>query len=101
MEIHKLARCRMNRTKKLIMALLPAVVLGLGTTAQAQDTPPSEPPPPPPASTHRSSGGDGAGIGVGAAVLLGVGPGFSAGQFVYDTSLFHVEGMLGFNSAET
>ena len=48
MEIHQLARCRMNRTKKLIMTLLPVVVLGLGTTAQAQDTPPPSDTPPPP-----------------------------------------------------
>jgi hypothetical protein len=92
----------MNRTKKLIVSLLVAGVVGLGASAaQAQETPPpSEPPPPPPASHSRSSGGDGAGIGLGAAVLLsGSGP-IGAGQFVYDMSLFHVEGIFGFSSAE-
>jgi hypothetical protein len=90
----------MNRTKKLIMTLLPVVVLGLGTTAQAQDTPPpSEPPPsPPPAVHHSSSSGDGAGLGIGATVpLSGVGS-FPAANVVYDTSLFHIEGLLSFTS---
>jgi hypothetical protein len=91
----------MNRTKKLISTLLPVVVLGLGTAAQAQDTPPPSEPPPPPPTTHRSSGGgDGAGIGVGAGVILSTPGALGVGQFVYDTSLFHIEGLFGFNSFE-
>lgn len=89
----------MNRTKKLIMTLLPVVVLGLGTTAQAQDTPPpSEPPPSPPPTAHRSSSsGDGAGLGFGAALPLSGGP-FPSANVVYDMGLFHIEGLLGFTS---
>src|SRR6185436_6931673 len=99
MEIHQPTRCRMNRTKKLIMTLLPVVVLGLGTTAQAQETPPpsdTPPPSPPPAVHHSSSSGDGAGLGFGATFTLA--SGFPALNVVYDMGLFHVEGMLGFNS---
>jgi len=89
----------MNRTKKLIMTLLPVVVLGLGTTAQAQDTPPpSDPPPPPPPTAHRSSSsGDGAGLGFGATVPLSGGP-FPSANVVYDMGVFHIEGLLGFTS---
>jgi hypothetical protein len=93
----------MNRTKKLVMSLFAAAALSLAATAQAQDTPPpSEPPPPPPAShSSRSSSGDGAGIGVGAAfTLTGLGVFGPAGQFVYDTSMFHIEGLFGFFSRE-
>ena len=89
----------MNRTKKLIMTLLSVVVLGLGTTAQAQDTPPpSEPPPSPPPAAHHSSSSssDGAGLGIGATFTLA--SGFPAANVVYDMGLFHIEGMLGFNS---
>jgi hypothetical protein len=94
----------MNQTKKLITSLVAAAVLGLGATAQAQETPPpSEPPPsPPPAAHHSSSSGDGAGIGVGASFTLsGLGTFAPAGQFVYDTSMFHIEGLFGFFSQET
>ena len=90
----------MNRTKKLIMSLLAAGVLGLGATAQAQDTPPptETPASPPPAAHRSSSSGDGAGIGIGASIpLSGAGP-FPAANLVYDTSLFHIEGLLAFTS---
>jgi hypothetical protein len=92
----------MNRTKKLITSFVAAAVLGLGASAQAQETPPpSEPPPPPPSHSSRSSGGDGAGIGVGASFTLGGAATFApAGQFVYDTSMFHIEGLFGFSSIE-
>jgi len=92
----------MNRTKKLIMSLLIAGVVGLGASAaRAQETPPpSEPPPPAPAprSTSSSSGGDGAGIGVGATVPFTPGIGAPVGLFVYDTSMFHIEGLFGMTS---
>ena len=96
----------MNRTKTLMMSLIAAAVLGLGATAQAQDTPPPSEPPPPPPPAHRSSGSldlsGGAGIGVGAAATLtGLNTTIApAGLFVYDAALFHIEGMLGFYSAE-
>jgi hypothetical protein len=84
----------MKRIKKLIMTLVPAVVLGLAATAQAQDTPPpSETPPPAPAAHHSSSGG--AGIGVGAMISLA---GFPAAQFVYDQDMWHLEGLFALDS---
>jgi hypothetical protein len=86
----------MNRTKKLIMSFFAAAALGMGATAQAQETPPpSEPPPPPPASHSSHSSGDGAGIGVGAGVTL---TGGTLAQFVYDQSVWHLEGLLTFAS---
>src|SRR5262245_16290711 len=106
MDIHKTARCLMNRTKKLIMTLVAAVVVGLGASAQAQETPPPASPPPEP--QHHSAiigGGSGAGIGVGAAVILsdtqvlGVGA-FPGAQFVYDMAVLHFEGLFGFTSGE-
>jgi len=94
----------MNRTKKLISSFVAVAVLGLGAAAQAQTEttpPPTETPPPPPAHHSSSSSmGDGAGIGVGAAILLSAPGTFGGGQFVYDVALFHVEGVLGFSSAE-
>jgi hypothetical protein len=90
----------MNRTKKLFMTLLPVVVLGLGTTAQAQETPPSDTPPPspPPAVHHSSSSGDGAGLGIGGTIpLSGLGS-FPAANVVYDMAAFHIEGLLAFTS---
>src|SRR5262245_54605711 len=100
MEIHKTARCRMNRTRKLFMSLLAVVVLGLAATAQAQDTPP--PAPPPPAASSTSSGGSislggGAGVGVGATVALTT-LAFPVGLFVYDAGIFHIEGLFGLTS---
>src|SRR5262245_5173794 len=95
----------MNRTKKLISSFIGVAVLGLGAAAQAQTEttpPPTETPPPPPPAHHSSSSsmGDGAGIGVGAAILLSAPGTIGGGQFVYDVALFHVEGILGFSSAE-
>lgn len=88
----------MNRTKKLIMALSAAVVVGLGAAAEAQDSPP---PAPAAQSSSVSMGGSGAGIGVGAGVILSnTGTTFPAGQFVYDMAVFHIEGLFGFTSAE-
>jgi hypothetical protein len=85
---------------KLRMTMAFALLLGATAPAfaQTEPPPPSESSPPPPV-VHRSSGGDGAGIGVGAAALVAPGgPGFMAGQFVYDQSMFHIEGLFGFNS---
>jgi hypothetical protein len=95
----------MNRTKKLLMSSLLAAALGLAATAQAQDSPPPSPPPSSGGGGGGSpiiGGGTGAGIGVGAAVILsntGIG-GFPTGQFVYDMAMLHFEGLFGFTSAE-
>jgi hypothetical protein len=81
-------------------------VLGVATSAQAQDSttpPPSETPPPPPAQTRSSGGGNsislegGAGLGVGGTVpLIGGGP--AGVNVVYDAGMFHIEGLLGLTS---
>src|SRR3954469_13473244 len=106
MEHRQTTRCRMKRTKQLIMSFVAIAVLGVGASARAQDSttpPPSEPPP----AAHSSSSNSislsgGAGIGVGAAVTLsGLGAFGPAAQFVYDASIFHIEALLGFDSQET
>jgi hypothetical protein len=95
----------MKRAKQLIMSFVAIAVLGVGASARAQDNttpPPSEPPP----AAHSSSSNSislsgGAGIGIGASLSLsGLGAFGPAGQFVYDASIFHVEGLLGFNTFE-
>jgi hypothetical protein len=94
----------MMRTKQLIMSFVALAVVGVGASARAQDNttpPPSEPPP-----ATRSSGGNaislsgGAGLGIGATVPLAgsIAGFFPAANVVYDTAVFHVEGMLGFTS---
>ena len=85
----------MKRTKKLIMTLVPAVVLGLGASAQAQETPPPSEPPPPPPTHHSSGGGGGAGIGVGAVITLSQ---FAAANVVYDQDMWHLEGLFALDS---
>jgi hypothetical protein len=105
MDIHKTTRCRMKRTKKLCMTLVAAVVVGLGATAHAQETPPPSSPPPSSGGGGVSAigGGAGAGIGIGAAVLLAdtTAPGaLPAAQFVYDMNILHFEGLFGFFSRE-
>jgi hypothetical protein len=95
----------MKRTKQLIMSFVAIAVLGVGASARAQDNttpPPSEPPP----AAHSSSSNSislagGAGLGLGGTVPLAssVGAGFfPAANVVYDTAVFHVEGILGFTS---
>jgi hypothetical protein len=81
----------MNLTKNLLVTLSAAAVLGIGAIAQAQDAPPPAPSPPP--ASHSSGGG--AGIGVGAGVTL---TGGTLGQFVYDQEVWHLEGLLTFQS---
>jgi hypothetical protein len=90
----------MKLTHKSIGTLFAGlVVLGLSATAQAQDPPPPSDPPPPAPVRHSSSGG-GAGIGVGITqTIASTGAfGLGAGQFVYDQSLWHLEGLFGFDS---
>jgi hypothetical protein len=85
----------MKRTQKLILTLVPVVVLGLGASAQAQETPPPPPSEPPPTHHSSSSGGGGAGIGVGAIFTLS---GFPAASVVYDQDMWHLEGMFELDS---
>jgi hypothetical protein len=95
------------KIKKLIMSLVATAVVGVGASAQAQDSTPPPPPSEPPPATHSSGGGSlslsgGAGIGVGASLTLSGVSSFvaPAAQFVYDTSMFHIEALFGFGSAE-
>jgi hypothetical protein len=77
--------------------LLPSLLGGLALTlAAAPAFGQTEPPPaaassPPPA--YLSPAGGGAGIGIGAVTTLG---GLTGGQFVFDQSMFHIEGILGY-----
>ncbi len=74
----------------------------LGGLALAVAAPPAfaqietAPTTPPPAVIVSSPAGGGAGIGIGAVQTLGFGGAFTDGQFVYDQSMFHLEGLLGF-----
>lgn len=95
--------------KPLIMSVVAMAVLGVATSAYAQDSttpPPSETPPAsPPPQSHASSGNSislagGAGLGIGGTIPLvseisGVLP---AANVVYDAGEFHVEGILGYRS---
>src|SRR3954469_5649919 len=103
MEHRQTTRCRMKRTKQLIMSFVAIAILGVGASARAQDNttpPPSEPPP----AAHSSSSNSislagGAGLGLGGTVPLAGsiagGRFFPAANVVYDTAVFHVEAMLG------
>lgn len=87
-----------NALKSLLSLGVLVAGLGAAAPARAQDEgSPVAPPPassPPPAARSTYSGG-GAGIGVGAALWLS---GLSGAQVVWDQSLFHLEGLLGFAS---
>lgn len=86
----------MKKPLLLTSSLLGGLIVCLAAApAMAQDA--NQPPPssapmnaPPPAA---SSMGGGA-IGIGAEQFLS---GLTGGEFVYDTSMFHVEAMLGYN----
>src|SRR5262245_41377297 len=102
MDIRKTKRCwMMKRTQKCIVTLLGCRgVCVLRATPQAQEPPPPppDPPPSPPPARHSSSGG-GAGIGVGVTqTIVSSGPLGAVGQFVYDQSIWHLEGLFGFGS---
>jgi hypothetical protein len=78
--------------------LLPSLLGGLALTlaaapafAQTETAPPPAASSPPPA--YLSPSGGGAGIGIGAVTTLG---GLTGGQFVFDQSMFHIEGILGY-----
>lgn len=92
----------MKPSHKSIVTLFGGLfVLGLSAAAQAQDTPPPTEPPPPAPVRHSSSSGGGAGIGVGVTqTIASSGPLGAVGQFVYDQSLWHLEGLFGFGSQE-
>lgn len=70
-----------------------ALALLAGSAFAQENTPPAAPPPssPPPAAVAAS--GEGAGLGVGAVVWLS---GLTGAQVVYDQSVFHLEGTLGY-----
>ena len=82
-------------------SLLGGLVLLLAAApAKAQDSTPPPAAPPPMASSSSSSMGGGA-IGVGAVVWLANPVGninnpITGGQFVYDMSAFHIEGVVGY-----
>ena len=92
----------MKLSHKSIVTLFGGLfVLGLSATAQAQETPPPTEPPPPAPVRHSSSSGGGAGIGVGVTQTITSGAPLGAvGQFVYDQSMWHLEGLFGFRSFE-
>jgi len=70
-----------------VFALALVLPLSLASSAQAETAP---------AAT--TGVGSGAGLGVGAATFLG---GVSGAQVAYDTSMWHLEGLLGFSSRDT
>lgn len=95
--------------KPLIMSVVAIGVLGVATSAYAQDSttpPPSETPPSsPPPQSHASNSNSislagGAGLGIGGTVpLVTEIAGFlPAANVVYDAGEFHVEGILGYRS---
>jgi hypothetical protein len=80
--------------KPLLVSFLGGLALCAATPAFAQTEPP--PPPataPPPNSAPVTSVGGGA-IGVGAEAFLS---GLTGAEFVYDQSMFHIEGLLGYD----
>ena len=84
--------------KSIVSMFGGLLVLGLSAAAQAQDPPPPSDPPPPAPVRHSNSGG-GAGIGVGVTqTIVSSGPLGAVGQFVYDQSIWHLEGLFGFGS---
>jgi hypothetical protein len=86
----------MKKTLLLSSSLLAGLLVCLAAApASAQEStspPPAAPMSPPPAS---ASSGMGSAIGVGAIEFLS--PQLTGGQFVYDTPMFHVEALLGYN----
>ena len=78
--------------KPLLFSLLGGLALCAATPAFAQTEPPPPATAPPPNSAPITSVGGG-GIGVGAIAFLS---GMAGGEFVYDQSMFHIEGLLGY-----
>src|SRR3569832_60770 len=77
--------------KPLLLSFLGGLALCAATPAFAQ----TEPPPPastPPANSAPITSVGGGGIGIGAIAFLS---GLTGGEFVYDQSMFHIEGLLG------
>jgi hypothetical protein len=82
----------MKKPLLLSSLLLGGLALTLAATpALAQTEPPPAATAPPPAASSTAFGGGA--IGVGASVWTS---GLTGGQFVYDQTMFHVEGLLGF-----
>ncbi len=84
--------------KPLLFSLLGGLALCAATPAFAQTEPPPPATAPPPNSAPITSMGGGA-IGIGAEAFLSAVNGFplAGGEFVYDASAFHIEGLLGYN----
>jgi hypothetical protein len=83
----------MMKPPYLLTSLLGGLALTLAAApafAQTETAPPPAASPPP---AYLAPAGGGAGIGFGAVATLG---GLAGGQFVYDQSMFHIEGILGF-----
>jgi hypothetical protein len=82
----------------LTSSLVGGLFLCLAAPASAQEStpPPAAPMSPPPQSSSASSSGGGV-IGIGAVEWLS--PFVTGGEFVYDTSPFHIEAALGFAHA--
>jgi hypothetical protein len=78
--------------KPLLISLLGGLALCAATPAFAQTEPPPPATAPPPNSAPITSVGGG-GIGIGAIAFLS---GRTGGEFVYDQSMFHIEGLLGY-----
>jgi hypothetical protein len=83
----------MMKPAYLLSSLLGGLALTLAAApafAQTETAPLT----PPPAVVVSSPAGGGAGIGIGAVATLG---GLAGGEFVYDQSMFHIEGILGYS----
>jgi hypothetical protein len=81
--------------KKLMLPLTAGVLtLAFAVSARAQTPPPAESSPP---TAARSSGGGsgGAGLGVGASIFFS---GLAGADVVYDQPVWHIEGLLAFQS---
>src|SRR6185312_11725122 len=80
----------------LVSSLLGGLIVCLAAApALAQDStpPPAAPMSPPPAAASSSSSMGGGAIGIGAEAFLS---GLNGAEFVYDTSMFHIEAILGY-----
>jgi hypothetical protein len=84
----------MTKTK-LMLSLFAGVATLAAASAQAQTAPAESAPP----AVSRSSGGGGggAGLGVGASIFFS---GLAGAEVVYDQPVWHIEGLLAFQSAK-
>jgi hypothetical protein len=85
----------MKKTLLVPSLLGGLIVCSAAAPALAQDStpPPAAPMSPPPAAASSSSSMGGGAIGIGAEAFLS---GLNGAEFVYDTSMFHIEAILGY-----